>query len=121
MGRKFTVPYGLYRCHGFVNPFLAHETGFGSDDLDLFWQALTQMFELDRSASRGQMAPQALIVFEHNDALGNAPAHKLQERVKVERTGNGVPHDRLRTIQSVLTKATFLEESQLIANCSRAN
>jgi CRISPR-associated protein Csd2 len=91
MGRKFTVPYGLYRCHGFVNPFFAKQTGFGNDDLDLFWQSLAQMFELDRSASRGQMAPQSLIVFEHNDALGNAPAHVLQARIQVERTSNDTP------------------------------
>ncbi len=83
MGRKFTVPYGLYRCHGFVNPFFARQTGFGIEDLELFWTALRQMFELDRSASRGQMAPQALVVFEHEAALGNAPSHLLQKRVRV--------------------------------------
>ena len=91
MGRKFTVPYGLYRCHGFVNPFFARQTGFSDDDLKLFWQSLMQMFELDRSASRGQMAPQALVVFEHKDALGNAPAHLLQSRIQVGKTGNGAP------------------------------
>ncbi|MEM9941302.1 MAG: type I-C CRISPR-associated protein Cas7/Csd2 [Planctomycetota bacterium] len=81
IGRKFTVPYGLYRCHGFINPFFAKQTGFSSDDLDLFWKSLANMFELDRSASRGQMAPRTLVVFEHQDALGNAPAHELQSRV----------------------------------------
>lgn len=91
MGRKFTVPYGLYRCHGFVNPFFARQTGFGTDDLDLFWKSLTEMFELDRSASRGQMASQALFVFEHNDPLGNSPAHLLQNRVKVTRSGTDTP------------------------------
>ena len=91
MGRKFTVPYGLYRCHGFINPFFAKQTGFSADDLDLFWQSLGNMFELDRSASRGQMSPQALIVFEHNDPLGNAPAHKLQERVVVKKANEGLP------------------------------
>ena len=91
MGRKFTVPYGLYRCHGFVNPFFAKQTEFSSDDLELFWQSLEKMFELDRSASRGQMSPQALIVFEHKDPLGNAPAHKLQQRVSIERTNPGAP------------------------------
>lgn len=85
MGRKFTVPYGMYRCHGFVNPFFAKQTGFSADDLDLFWKSLHNMFELDRSASRGQMTPQALVVFEHADALGNAPAHLLQKRVTVKR------------------------------------
>ncbi|MGB6044165.1 MAG: type I CRISPR-associated protein Cas7, partial [Pirellulales bacterium] len=88
MGRKFTVPYGLYRVHGFINPHLAEKTGFNEngEDLDLFWTALAQMFEADRSAARGEMAPQALIVFEHKDSLGNAPAHKLFERVTIKRT-----------------------------------
>lgn len=84
-GRKFTVPYALYRCHGFVNPFLADKTGFSDEDLGLFWTALQQMFELDRSAARGQMSPRKLVVFEHAAKLGNAPAHLLQERVTVSR------------------------------------
>ncbi|MEZ6117835.1 MAG: type I-C CRISPR-associated protein Cas7/Csd2 [Pirellulaceae bacterium] len=91
MGRKFTVPYGLYRCHGFVNPFFARQTGFSEDDLELFWTSLMQMFELDRSASRGQNVAAILIVFEHQDALGNAPAHLLQNRVKVLRGGKDTP------------------------------
>lgn len=87
MGRKFTVPYGLYRVHGYINPHLARQTSFDAngEDLDLFWTALLQMFETDRSASRGEMAPQALIVFEHASALGNAPANKLFDRVTIER------------------------------------
>lgn len=91
MGRKFTIPYGLYRCHGFVNPMLAKQTGFSADDLKLFWKALEQMFETDRSASRGQMSPRGLVVFEHKDALGNAPAHLLQERVKIKRKDESKP------------------------------
>jgi CRISPR-associated protein Csd2 len=91
MGRKFTVPYGMYRCHGFVNPFFAKQTGFSADDLQLFWKSLQNMFELDRSASRGQMTPQALVVFEHADALGNAPAHLLQKRVIVRRKTVDLP------------------------------
>lgn len=91
MGRKFTVPYGLYRCHGFVNPFFAEKTGFSEEDLELFWIALAQMFDLDRSAARGQMAPQALVIFEHESALGSAPAHRLFERVTVERRDTGHP------------------------------
>jgi CRISPR-associated protein Csd2 len=91
MGRKFTVPYGLYRCHGFVNPYLANQTGFSSEDLELFWKALEQMFELDRSAARGQMAARTLIVFEHKDKLGNAPAHKLFELVKISRKSEDKP------------------------------
>lgn len=85
MGRKNLIPYGLYRCHGFISAHLAKETGFNEEDLTLFWQALTQMFDHDRSASRGTMAPQKLIVFRHDSALGNAPAHKLFERVTVVR------------------------------------
>ena len=81
MGRKHTVPYGLYVAHGFVSSFLAKQTGFSSDDLDLFWQALTQMFEHDRSAARGEMSTRGLYVFKHDSELGNAPAHALFERI----------------------------------------
>jgi len=86
MGRKTTIPYALYRAHGFVSPFLARDTGFTAADLELFWKALTNMFEYDRSASRGIMSARALIVFEHESTLGNAPAHSLFERVRCERT-----------------------------------
>ena len=85
MGRKHTVPYGLYRAHGFVSAFLANQTGFLADDLELFFKALEDMFEHDRSAARGQMATRALYVFAHKDKLGNAHAHDLFDRVKVER------------------------------------
>lgn len=83
MGRKFTVPYGLYRCHGFISAPLAAQTGFNEDDLNLFWDALINMFEHDHSAARGQMATRKLIVFKHDDKMGNAPAHKLFDMVKV--------------------------------------
>ncbi len=85
MGRKNLIPYGLYRCHGFISANLARETGFSEADLELLWQSLTLMFDHDRSASRGTMAPQKLVVFKHQTALGNAPAHKLFERVSVKR------------------------------------
>lgn len=85
MGRKNLIPYGLYRCHGFISAHLARETGFNEADLELLWQSLSQMFDHDRSASRGTMAPQKLIVFKHQTPLGNAPAHKLFERVNVKR------------------------------------
>ena len=85
MGRKNLIPYGLYRCHGFISANLARDTGFSDDDLDLLWQTLQNMFDLDRSASRGTMAPQKLIVFKHQSVLGNAPAHKLFERITVTR------------------------------------
>ena len=83
MGRKSIIPYGLYRGHGFISAGLADDTGFSEDDLELFWQALANMFEHDRSASRGETAAQGLIVFKHASKLGNAPAHKLFERVEV--------------------------------------
>ena len=82
MGRKHTVPYGLYMAHGFVSSFLAKQTGFGEDDLALLWQALGQMFEHDRSAARGEMATQGLYVFKHESELGNAPAHALFDRIR---------------------------------------
>lgn len=85
MGRKNLIPYGLYRCHGFISAHLARETGFSDDDLALLWQALGGMFDHDRSAARGTMAPQKLVVFKHATALGNHPAHKLFERVTVSR------------------------------------
>ena len=85
MGRKHIVPYGLYRVHGFISAKLAERTGFSDSDLEKLWQSLTNMFEHDRSAARGEMAARKLIIFKHSDALGNQPAHKLFERVKVER------------------------------------
>jgi CRISPR-associated protein Csd2 len=84
MGRKHTVPYGVYVAHGFVSSFLAKQTGFGDDDLELVFQALAQMFEHDRSAARGEMSTRGLYVFKHDSELGNAPAHALFDRLKVE-------------------------------------
>ena len=85
IGRKFTVPYGLYVAHGFVSAHLADQTGFSETDLDLLWQALTEMFEHDRSAARGEMATRGLYVFKHEGKLGNAPAYSLFERIKAEK------------------------------------
>ncbi|OSI06715.1 phage associated protein [Neisseria animaloris] len=85
MGRKYIVPYALYRVHGFVSANLAAKTGFSDEDLQQLWNALKLMFEHDRSAARGEMAARKLIVFKHDSALGNEPAHKLFEAVKVER------------------------------------
>ena len=85
MGRKSTVPYGLYRTHGFVSAAQARDTGFSEADLDLLWQALAEMFEHDRSAARGMMATRGLYVFQHGSELGSAPAHRLFDRVKVRR------------------------------------
>lgn len=83
MGRKSIVPYGLYRMEGYISAPLANQTNFGEEDLELLWSALVNMFDHDHSASRGKMAAQKLIVFEHTTALGNAPAHKLFQLVKV--------------------------------------
>ena len=82
MGRKFTVPYGLYVAHGFVSAHLANQTGFNEDDLELLWQSLMNMFEHDRSAARGEMATRGLYVFKHDSQLGNAPAYSLFERIQ---------------------------------------
>jgi len=91
MGRKHTVPYGLYRGHGFVSAFLAKQTGFDTDDLALLWGALEQMFEHDRSAARGQMATRGLYVFKHDSELGNAPAQKLFELIRVQSKDLALP------------------------------
>lgn len=91
MGRKATVPYGLYVCHGFVSANLAKQTGFSEEDLDLFFEALRNMFDVDRSAARGLMSAQKLIVFKHDSVLGNAPANKLFDLVKVEKKSEGAP------------------------------
>jgi CRISPR-associated protein Csd2 len=89
MGRKYIVPYGLYREHGFVSAKLAERTGFSEGDLWFLWDSLRNMFEHDRSAARGEMAAHKLVVFEHSSALGNAQAHDLFERVRVERVSDG--------------------------------
>ncbi len=82
MGRKAIVPYALYMGHGFMVPHFAHQTGFATEDLQLFWRALQSAWELDRSASRGFMALRGLYIFSHNNPLGNAPAHRLFERIR---------------------------------------
>ena len=89
MGRKHIIPYGLYVAHGFISAKFAERTGFSEDDLDLLLEALTNMFEHDRSATRGQMATRKLIMFTHENALGNAPAHALFDRVRIGRNIDG--------------------------------
>lgn len=95
MGRKHIVPYGLYRVEGYISAKLANDatkgTGFSEEDLILFWEALINMFEHDRSAARGKMATRKLIVFKHASDLGNAPAHKLFELVKVSKKPDANP------------------------------
>jgi len=89
MGRKFTVPYGLYRAHGFVSAHLAKQTGFGEEDLRLLWESLTNMFDHDRSAARGEMSTRGLYVFRHEGELGDAPAHSLFDLVQVKQNDPG--------------------------------
>ena len=91
MGRKNIVPYGLYVCYGFISANLAKQTGFSEEDLQLFWNALKNMFDVDRSAARGLMSAQKLVVFKHDSVLGNAPANKLFDLVKVEKVCDGAP------------------------------
>lgn len=86
MGRKYIIPYGLYRCEGYISANLARKvTGFSETDLELLWEAIINMFEHDHSAARGNMAVRKLIVFKHDSELGCAPAYKLFEAVKVQR------------------------------------
>lgn len=105
MGRKATIPYGLYVCHGFISANLAQQTGFTEDDLAIFFDALKNMFDLDRSAARGLMSAQKLIVFRHASELGNAPANKLFDLVKVEKTTNDVPRSFKDYAVSINTSA----------------
>jgi CRISPR-associated protein Csd2 len=91
MGRKFTIPYGLYFSKGFISSHLAAQTGFNVDDLYLFWEALKNMFDHDHSAARGMMSTRKLIVFKHSTALGNAPAHQLFDAIKIEKKDKSKP------------------------------
>lgn len=94
MGRKFTVPYGLYVAHGFVSAHLAAQTGFSEEDLQLLWEALINMFEHDRSAARGEMSTRGIYIFKHSSELGNAAAHSLFKLVQPKmKEGTTVPRD----------------------------
>jgi CRISPR-associated protein Csd2 len=84
IGRKTLIPYGLYMARGFYSPSLASQTGVTTEDLAVFWDSLVKMWDFDRSASRGLMAPRGLYVFSHESKLGNAPAHKLFDRITAE-------------------------------------
>jgi CRISPR-associated protein Csd2 len=114
MGRKHTVPYGIYVAHGFVSAFLAKQTGFASEDLELLWAALGQMFEHDRSAARGEMSTRGLFVFKHDSELGNAHAHALFDRIQVKRkSGVAVPRSfsdyEIRVDESAMPAGVTLE------------
>ena len=117
MGRKHIVPYGLYRVEGYVSAKLANDptkgTGFSAEDLNLFWEALINMFEHDRSAARGKMASRKLFVFKHKDELGNAPSHKLFDMVKVEKN-EGVIIPRKFSDYSVKVEGKAPEGVELI-------
>jgi CRISPR-associated protein Csd2 len=93
MGDKWIVPYGLYRAHGFASAHLAQRTGFSEEDFTLLCRGLTEMFDHDRSASRGEMACRGLYVFRQDNPLGNAPAHRLFERIKVGKK-ESIPRDQ---------------------------
>ena len=89
MGRKYIVPYGLYRCEGYISANLARKsTGFSEDDLELLWDAILNMFEHDHSAARGKMAVRKLIIFKHDSEFGNCPAWKLFESISINRKNN---------------------------------
>lgn len=93
MGRKYTVPYGLYRMHGFISAHLAGQTGFDNDDLEIFIKAIKGMFDHDRSAAKGEMATRGLYIFKHDSKLGNAHAHELFKRITVSRISDSVARD----------------------------
>ena len=114
MGRKFTVPYGLYRCHGFISANLASQTGFSKEDLALLWEALENMFEHDRSAARGLMSTRALVIFEHSSLLGNKPAHELFSRVTVKRTTDS-PARAFSDYQLLLDDSPIKQTTTLVA------
>ena len=115
MGRKYTVPYGLYRAHGFVSAHLADQTGFTTEDLNIFWKAMLEMFEHDHSAARGLMSTRKLIVFEHETALGNKPAHELFERVTWKRTNDETkPAREFTDFEILLDGKTFPETFKVV-------
>lgn len=89
MGRKHIVPYGLYISHGFISALLAEKTDFGEENLSLLWDALINMFEHDPSAARGMMSSRKLFVFKHDNKMGNAPADKLFDLIKIMRAEGG--------------------------------
>ena len=115
MGRKYIVPYGLYRAHGFISAKLAEKTGFSDDDLQLLWDALNSMFEHDHSAARGEMSARKLVVFKHESALGNAPAHKLFELVNVRRAnGTDTPGRSFNDYQIEVDRAKAPVEVEIL-------
>ncbi|HWQ71998.1 MAG TPA: type I-C CRISPR-associated protein Cas7/Csd2 [Desulfitobacteriaceae bacterium] len=114
MGRKFTVPYGLYRAHGFVSAPFAGQTGFSENDLELLWEALANMFEHDRSAARGLMGTRKLIIFEHASKMGNAPVQQLFDAVTVNRKEPDKPARDFSAYEIVVQKDKISQGVSLI-------
>jgi CRISPR-associated protein Csd2 len=110
MGRKYTVPYGLYRCHGFISPHFAKSTGFSEDDLQVFWTAMMHMFDHDRSAARGEMNARGLYVFEHESALGSAPAYQLFEHINIKAKNPDLPIRSFKDYEITLPEKGVLPE-----------
>ncbi len=114
MGRKATIPYGLYRCHGFVSASLAAQTGFSTEDLELLWEGLARMFEDDRSAARGLMSSRRLFVFRHDSTLGNAPAHALFDLIEVQRGDENRPARSFGDYEVKLDRAAVPQGVKLV-------
>lgn len=104
-GRKSTISYGLYRAHGFVSAALAQQTGFSQEDLELVWTGFEKMFEEDRSAAHGLMSARTLIIFEHESKLGNAPAHRLFDRVSIRRKNQSKPPREFSDYEVLVNKS----------------
>ena len=114
MGRKHTVPYGLYRCHGYIVASNADKSGFDEEDLELFFTALENLFEHDRSATRGEMSVCGFYVFKHSSELGNAPAKKLFNTIKVKLRNTGLPPRRFSDYQVDVDEDAIPESVELI-------
>ncbi len=114
MGRKFTIPYGLYRCHGFISAHLAQQAGFIEDDFELLLEALENMFEHDRSAARGEMTARGLYVFKHDSKLGNAPAHSLFDKITVALKDKTKPPREFNSYQISVDKEGIPQGVKLI-------
>jgi len=118
MGRKYIVPYGLYRVEGYVSAKLANDptkgTGFSEEDLELFWEAVMNMFEHDRSAARGKMTTRKLVIFKHESDLGNAPAQSLFELVKVQKKPQANPPRSIEDYEIEVDKTGLPEKVAMI-------
>lgn len=114
MGRKITVPYGLYVAHGFISANFAAQTGFSEEDLTTLWTALENMFEHDRSAARGLMSARKLVIFKHDSNLGNAPAHKLFSMVKIQKKNENEPARSYEDYQVSVDKSSKPEGVEII-------